>query len=150
MCYFQRIGSVGLQKYMESSKDILELYFLELKNTGPAFSKKLTGRTTANSRASCCILISVGWLVTGRARSKCTGCCSLQKYGDSKSSGNKMPPTIDKTVEPVSASAFLKRLSTDMTAFSTSFQKSETGQSSISTSQGTIMPIKCQKGLEDR
>ena len=35
MCYFQRIGSVDLQKCMESSKDILELYFLELKKTGP-------------------------------------------------------------------------------------------------------------------
>ena len=36
-CYFQRIGSVGLQKYVESSEDILELYFLELKNTGPNY-----------------------------------------------------------------------------------------------------------------
>ena len=35
MYYFQRIGSEGLQKYVESSKDILELYFLELKNTDP-------------------------------------------------------------------------------------------------------------------
>src|SRR6266702_106807 len=62
----------------------------ELKNTGPARSKKLIGSTTPSSRATSLKYRTARFSSTLHARFRCRLSCSMQKYGASNNSGSRM------------------------------------------------------------
>src|SRR3979490_2424355 len=79
---------------------------IELKNTCPARSKKLIGSTTPSSRATSLKCRTARFSSTLHARFKCLLSCSMQKYGASNNSGNRMSCAPRDAASRTSFSAF--------------------------------------------
>src|SRR5882724_7794847 len=77
-------------RYKPRLRPSASMMAIELKNTGPARSKKLIGSTTPSSRATSLKYRTARFSSTLHARFKCRLSCSMQKYGASNNSGSRM------------------------------------------------------------
>src|SRR5882757_5185072 len=77
-------------RYRPRLRPSASMIAIELKNTGPARSKKLMGNTTPSSRATLLKCRTARFSATLQARFRCRLSCSMQKYGASNNSGSRM------------------------------------------------------------
>src|SRR5882724_2162575 len=77
-------------RYKPRLRPSASMMAIELKNTGPARSKRLIGSTTPSSRATSLKYRTARFSSTLHARFRWRLSCSMQKYGASNNSGRRM------------------------------------------------------------
>src|SRR5882724_8234558 len=93
-------------RYKPRLRPSASMMAIELKNTGPARSKKLIGSTTPSSRATSLKYRTARFSSTLHARFRCRLSCSMQKYGASNNSGSRMICAPRAAASRTSLSAF--------------------------------------------